>query len=268
MIRKLIVNNDFLGVSKAFNTKEFGEKLEAAYLTLDNRDKFTTKKSFAPSSVGYGKGNCPRYWFYAFNGVEFVEDNDALSKANMMYGTEAGKRIAALLDEAGLLIEAEVEVKHEDPPIGGFMDALVMWQDEEIICEVKTTKQDQFSHRAATMKVPTYQLIQLLTYMKIFKKDKGFFLTENKNTGELLIVPIKMTKEREELIERVWAWMREVHDNAINGELPTRPFTQSSFECKSCPVKKTCWEGYKRGSVNGHDPAPGVVDLPPLTIPK
>jgi CRISPR/Cas system-associated exonuclease Cas4 (RecB family) len=268
MIKKLVVNNDFLGVSKSFDTKAFGELLEEAYVTLGNRDKFTTKKSFAPSSVGYGKGNCPRYWYYAFNGADFKEDNDALSKANMMYGTEAGKRLAALLDEAGILIEAEVEVKHEDPPIGGFMDALVKWQGEEIICEVKTTKQDQFNHRAASMKVPTYQLIQLLTYMKIFEKDKGFFLTENKNTGELLVVPIKMTEERKVFIEKVFQWMREVYDNAINGELPKRPFTQSSFECKSCPVKETCWEGYKRGSVNGTDPNPGTVDLPPLEVPK
>ena len=267
-MNKIVVNNDFMGISKAFNTKDFGDLIEKAYLDMRREDKFTTKKSFAPSSVGYGKGNCPRFWYYAFNGADFQEDNDALQQANMMYGTEAGKRIATLLEKAGVLIEAEVPIEHSDPPIGGFMDALIMWQGEEMVCEVKTTKQDQFNHRAAKMKVPGYQLIQLLTYMKVFNKQKGFFLTENKNTGELLVIPIKMTEANQALIDRVFEWMRVVYANATEGELPKRPFTQSSFECKSCPVKKTCWEGYKRGSVNGTDPNPGTVDLPPLEVPR
>lgn len=268
MDRKLVVNNNFTGISKAFETEKFGALLEQAYLDAGRESKDIKKKSFAPSSVGYGKGACPRFWYYAFNGAFFEEDSDALSIANMTYGTEAGKRIAGLLESAGVLVEAEVPVEHEDPPIGGFMDALVEWQGEEIVCEVKTTKQDQFNHRAAQMKVPGYQLIQLLIYMKVFKKDKGFFLTENKNTGELLIIPVKMTEENQKFIDGVFDWMREVHRAATEGQLPKRPYTRSSFTCKTCPVQETCWEGYKRGSVNGADPNPGVIDLPPLKVPK
>lgn len=267
MKRKLVVNNDFQGINKAFQTKEFGELLEDAYTQGNRETKETKKEGFAPSKVGYGNGNCPRYWYYAFNGAEFEYTNDALSMANMNYGTEAGKRIAGLLETAGILIEAEKEVKHDDPPIGGFMDAMVEWQGEEIICEIKTTRQDSFNIRQAKMKAPGYQLIQLLTYMKVFEKDKGFFLVENKNTGELLVIPIKMNDAYRKLIDDVWDWMRMVHKNAMEGELPKRPFySPKSKPCNECEVAKTCWAGFNRAKKE--DPNPGTIELPVLEIEK
>lgn len=265
----LIKNNNFHGLSKAFGTDEMSELLEEASSRLGRASKFTKKTSFAPSSFyTHGNGVCPRYWYYAFNGAEFEYENTARQRANMDSGTAAGDRIAKLYREAGILIDDEVEVRHEDPPVFGFMDLMVNWQGEEMIGEVKTTTTEAFSTRASKMQAPGYQLIQLLLYMYIFKKEKGFFVIENKNTHELLIVPVKMTDENKALIERVFDWMRMVHKNALEGELPKRPFTKSSFNCKSCPVKKKCWDGYKRGSVNGTDPNPGVVDLPKLEVPK
>ena len=77
-----------------------------------------------------------------------------------------------------------------------------------------------------------------------------------------------MTKENKELVERIFEWMRTVKKNADEGELPIRPFTKSSLQCKGCPVKDKCWDGVTRGSVNGKDPNPGTVDLPVLEIPK
>jgi len=265
----LIKNNNFTGLSKAFETDKLEELLEEASTKTGRQAKWTQKKSFAPSSFyTYGNGVCPRYWYYAFNGANFEYENTARQRANMDSGTAAGERIADLFDKAGILNAAEVEVKYDDPPIYGFMDLAVTWQGEEMVGEVKTTTAEAFAKRAAAMKAPGYQLIQLLIYMYVFKKEKGFFVTENKNTHELLIIPVKMTESNKQLIERVFEWMRTVHDNAVNGELPKRPFTKSSFNCKGCPVRSTCWEGYKRGSVNGHDPAPGIVDLPPLEVPK
>lgn len=265
----LIKNNNFGGLSKAFDTDKMGELLEEASSRMGRASKFTKKKSFAPSSFyTHGNGVCPRYWYYAFNGAEFEYENTARQRANMDSGTAAGDRIAKLFKEAGILNSAEMEVKYDDPPIYGFMDLAVTWQGEEMIGEVKTTTAESFSTRATTMKAPGYQLIQLLLYMKVFNKEKGFFVIENKNTHELLIIPVKMTEENNALIERVFEWMRAVHANALTGELPKRPFTKSSFNCKSCPVKKTCWEGVTRGKVNGKDPHPGVVDLPALEVPK
>lgn len=264
----LIKNNNFQGISAAFDTAAMEELLEEASRKGGRQSGFRKKKSFAPSSFyTHGNGVCPRYWYYAFHGADFVEDVSARSRANMDAGTAAGERIANLYKDAGILKGAEVKVIHEDPPIFGFMDLAVTWQDEDMIGEVKTTSQEHFESRAAKMQAPGYQMIQLLIYMYVFKKEKGFFVVENKNTHELLILPVKMTDERRELVERTFEWMRAVKAASDADQLPTRPFTKSSFNCKSCPVQQTCWAGTnRRGSKT--DAHPGVIDLPPLEVPK
>lgn len=260
----LVKANEHININKGFGTKEFGQLLESA---MQRESKFTTKTSFAPSSLGYS-GSCPRYWYYAFNGANFEYDTDAPSMANMDAGSAAGERIAKVLDKAGILRGAEVEARLADPPIFGYIDAMVEWKGEVIPAEVKTTKNETWQMRANNNTVPGYQMVQLLIYMHVMQKDRGFFITENKNTHELFILPIRMTDEWRAFLEEMFDWMRTVKDNAENGELPKRPFTKASMQCKGCALKNTCWEGYKRGSVNGTDPAPGTVDLPPLVIPK
>jgi CRISPR/Cas system-associated exonuclease Cas4 (RecB family) len=267
----LIGNQNFTGLSEAFETAKLAEILEKASKAGGRESKFLTKKSFAPSGIGYGSGTCPRYWYMAFHGANFdYDDTTATQRANMDSGTAAGERIAKLFDDAGLLNASEFKVIHDDPPIFGYGDLAVTWQGEEMIGEVKTTKQETWNFRQSKMKAPGYQLIQLLIYMWVFKKDKGFFVIENKNTHQLLILPVKMTEANRELVENVLDWMRMVKKNSDENKLPKRPFTPRSLQCKSCPVSKDCWEGYVRGTAKreGADPNPGVVDLPPLVVPK
>jgi CRISPR/Cas system-associated exonuclease Cas4 (RecB family) len=265
---QLVRANEHIALNRAFGTQELNDLLEKA---MKRESKFTTKKSFAPSGLGYS-GSCPRYWHYAFNGATFEYDTQATAVANMDAGTDAGQRLANLLDKAGILVEAEREVNtienEQFPPIRGYIDAVVNWKDEEVLVEVKTTNDGVWNNRMVNNTVPGYQLVQLLIYMYVTNHNKGFFLTENKNTHEIFIYPVKMNDEHKALVEGIFDWMRMVKDNAENGELPIRPFSKSSMQCKGCPVKNTCWEGWTRGKVNGTDPNPGVVDLPPLEIPK
>lgn len=269
---ELVKNNEFpLGatsLSKGFGADDFDAAISAAVKSGSRQNKWTKKKSFAPSGVGYGNGTCPRYWYYAFNGADFVYDTSAQAIANMDNGTASGQRIADMLNRAGLLVQAEQPAELSDPPIFGYIDAVVRWKGEEIIGEVKTTKQETWNHRAVKGQAPGYQLIQLLLYMYIKNKPRGFFLVENKNDHGILIFPVRMTEENKALVERVLDWMRIVKKNADEGELPIRPFTKSSTACKGCPVRNTCWAGYKRGSVNGTDPNPGNVTIEALEIPK
>src|SRR6266511_2057332 len=228
----LIKNSDFRGISHGFDIPAFAEALERGYAGMSQESKETKKTSFAPSGLGYGNGTCQRYWYYAFHGAQFEYDTDARSIANMSSGSAAGERLAKVLKNAGILVEAEVKVDHKDPPIGGFIDAIVKWQDEEIVCEIKTNKTEQWNHRLANMAVPGYQLLQLLIYMRVQKKDKGFFLVENKNTHELLVIPIKMNAKYNKLVDDTFEWMRMVKKNSDDDLLPTRPFTKSSVPCK------------------------------------
>jgi CRISPR/Cas system-associated exonuclease Cas4 (RecB family) len=260
----LVRLNDHIEVNRKFGIKEFNAALEK---TLERKSEERTKVSFAPSNLGYS-GQCPRYWYYAFKGTEFSYDNDPLGVVNMNNGASAGIRIAQMLDDADILIDTEVEVTNDDPPIRGYIDAIVMWQGRETVVEIKTTRNSTFNSRVNKNMVPGYQLLQLLVYMYLTEHEYGFMLTENKDTNELFVLPVKMTENNKKLVEDTLEWMRTVKKNADEGELPTRPFNKSSPQCKGCPVRDVCWEGWTRGSVNGTDPNPGTVTIPILEVPR
>lgn len=266
----LVKNNNYSAISKAFDTDGMEALLEEASSRLGKKSGFIKKKSFAPSGLGYGSGTCPRYWYMAFHGANFVYTNTARERANMEAGTAAGDRIAKLFKEAGILNASEFKIINEDPPIFGYGDLAVTWQDEQMVGEVKTTRTESFQTRATAMAAPGYQLIQLLVYMEVLKKEKGFFVVENKNDHSLLIIPVKMTPERQKLVDEVFDWMRMVRKASDDDTMPKRPFTKSSKECKSCPVSGDCWAGYVKPTQKrkGEDLNPGVVDLPPLSVPK
>lgn len=272
MTDELIKNHKTPGISASFETGAMNDLLEEASANSGRKNGFYTKKSFAPSGLGYGSGKCPRYWYQAFHGANFVYETTALQKANMDNGTAAGERIAKLFEASGILNSAEGKVISEDPPIFGYMDLAVTWQGEQMVGEVKTTREESWNVRAATMKPPGYQLLQLLIYMEVLKKDKGFFVIENKNTHQLLILPVKMTPENKKIVDYAFQWMRDIKANSDADLLPTRPYTKSSIECKSCPLTADCWpelengKGYRNGGPN--DPLPGVIDLPPLVVPR
>lgn len=243
MGRDLVTNLKFKKITGSFDPDSFAKIIDDAYLTGRNLDRWQKKNTFSPSTIGYGHGMCPRYWFIAFNGAEFEEKFDALAIANMENGKQAHERLQKLLESTKILKEIEREILCNDPPVRGFADLILDWTGQEVIGEIKTVKDEIFSARQASMAPTTSHLVQLLLYMWVEKIKEGFVMYENKNNNELLIMPIVMNERYEKLIEKVIAWMREVYANYKKDILPERPFTKSSTVCKYCPVKRECWSG-------------------------
>lgn len=243
MGRDLVTNLKFKKITGSFDPDSFAKIIDDAYLTGRNLDRWQKKNTFSPSTIGYGHGTCPRYWFIAFNGADFEEKFDALAIANMENGKQAHERLQKLLESTKVLKEIEREILCNDPPVRGFADLILDWTGQEVIGEIKTVKDEIFSARQASMAPTTSHLVQLLLYMWVEKIKEGFVMYENKNNNELLIMPIVMNERYEKLIEKVIAWMREVYANYKEDILPERPFTKSSPVCKYCPVKKECWSG-------------------------
>jgi CRISPR/Cas system-associated exonuclease Cas4 (RecB family) len=228
-----------------FDPNEFAKMMEEAYLSEKRPDAFTQKKTFSPSTVGYGSGNCPRYWFYAFSGAEFENNTDAMGVANMDNGSYMHDRIQKIISKTKVFKEHEVEITHDDPPIRGFADTIIEWNGKEVVAEIKSAKDEVFLIRQAEMKPLPYHLVQLLTYMKIRNDEQGFFYYENKNDQTFLIIPVNMNKRNEEIINFVFDWERKVYAAYKDNLLPERAYTKSNWICKSCPVKKICWEDKK-----------------------
>lgn len=239
MEQNIIKNIRLKRQPEGFNGDELAQMLEQAYLNRRRVSGFSQKKTFSPSSIAYGHGTCPRYWNLAFQGGNAVDNNSATSIAVMLNGSVSGERIKDLFKDAGVLIDAEVEITLLDPPVRGFIDVLVDWKGETIVGEIKTTRQEAFLHRQSTMKPTAYHMYQILLYLEATKSKYGFFLYENKNTQEFVVIPVEMDAKNRQIIDDALAWMREVY--AANDLDIKRPFKQTNKICQNCPFYVSCW---------------------------
>jgi CRISPR/Cas system-associated exonuclease Cas4 (RecB family) len=216
------------------------EKIKEGY-TINRIDKHTQKKTFAPSTIAYGHGECPRYWYLAFDGQTFEDNADAYGAANMTAGTKSHERIqSAMGNVPDFLIDSEFKITYSDPPIFGYGDVMLNWQGEPLLGEIKTMMNEGFEYRKAHMKPKTGHLIQLLIYMKILKKAKAVLIYENKNNHELLLLPVEVNDHYRRWVDQAFDWMRTVRKAWVDRTLPKKNYRSNSKICKNCPIQKAC----------------------------
>ena len=238
-LMKELVNNS--PRSTWFRPNEFIKSVEEGYLKPFSQTKFTTKKTFAPSSLAWNNGECPRYWYIAFSGAEFVPDEkDAKAVANMQHGTVSHDRIQTAFGESDIDIEIEVEIRNEDPPIFGYADGIMTWAgDTNVVMEIKTTREEGFA-RIKQTGPRAYHLFQVLLYMRIRKATKGVLLYESKNANELLAYPVEFDSNYDNYFNYLYGWLRTVRKAWEEKTLPEVNYRSNSRVCKGCPVKETC----------------------------
>lgn len=235
-------------IAEKFNQNEFSDLAQAIIKGYEasNETKFQTKKTFAPSSIVYSGGNgiCPRYWYLAFSGGEFVYNNDGKSIANMDSGTDRHKRIEAAMQGAGVLTQSELDIICDDPPIYGKVDCVIDWKDTEYVGEIKTKDDEGFNYYKRSMKPSSYHVLQLLIYMKILKKKKGLLIYENKNSHDILILPVNVNQEHVDFVNYLFDWMKTVYGAWKDQTLPKIPFrSEKQIKlCDRCPLQKQCSE--------------------------
>ncbi len=216
------------------------EKINSGY-TVNRVTKFTTKKTFAPSTIAFSHGECPRYWYLAFEGADFTDNADAYGAANMTAGTKSHERIQeAMGNVPGFLVDSEFKVTYNDPPIFGFGDVMLNWEDKELLGEIKTMPNEGFEYRKMAGKPKLGHMVQLLIYMKILNKNKAVLIYENKNNHELLVFPIELNEYMYQWVENAFEWMREVRRAWEDKKLPTKNYRSNSKICKTCPIREAC----------------------------
>jgi len=222
------------------NTQDLVDKINSGYI-VNRVDKFTTKKTFAPSTIAFSHGECPRYWYLAFEGGVFEDNADAYGGANMTAGTKSHERIQeAMGNVPDFLVDSEFKVTYNDPPIFGFGDVILNWEGEELLGEIKTMPMEGFEYRKKTGKPKLGHLVQLLIYMKILNKTKAVLIYENKNNHELLIIPVEISDYYIKWVNQAFDWMREVRKAWEDKTLPTKNYRSNSKICKTCPIQEDC----------------------------
>jgi CRISPR/Cas system-associated exonuclease Cas4 (RecB family) len=242
MARSLVSNLKFKKYTGNFDPDKLSKLLDEAYLEGKNTKKFMKKTTFSPSTVGYGHGNCPRYWYIAFDGTEFSDTFDSISVANMSNGTAAHDRLQKIFEKTGKVKEIEREMLKDNPPVRGFADVILDWDSKTVVGEIKTTKDEAFLFRQNSMEPSKNHLLQILIYMDVAEAEEGFLLYENKNNQEILIIPIYMNESNRAFLEECYTWMKDVHSGWEQRELPKRPFRKNNSICKNCPVMDTCFD--------------------------
>jgi CRISPR/Cas system-associated exonuclease Cas4 (RecB family) len=215
------------------------EKIKSGY-TVKRVDKFQTKKTFAPSTIAYSHGECPRYWYLAFEGAMFEDNADAYGGANMTAGTKSHERIQQAMEDAGILKNSEFKITYSDPPIFGYGDVVLDWDNQDLLGEIKTMPNEGFEYRKLAGKPKAGHLIQLLIYMKVLNKSKAILIYENKNNHELLIFPVELNEYSFKWVENAFEWMRTVRKAWENKTLPEKNYRSNSKICKTCPIRATC----------------------------
>ena len=162
------------------DAKELVNTIQQGYLV--GRDpEHKQKKTFGPSTIAYGHGECPRYWYLAFEGAVFEDNSDAYAVANMTNGTISHSRIEAAFKNSGISINSEFKLFHDDPPIFGFGDVIFNWLGKSILGEIKTVRDEVFAFRKQSMQPADYHMAQLILYMKLMNMKNGAIIYENKN---------------------------------------------------------------------------------------
>lgn len=216
------------------------EKINSGYI-INRVDKFTKKKTFAPSTIAFSHGECPRYWYLAFEGGIFEDNANAYGGANMTAGSKSHERIQeAMGNVPGFLVDSEFKVINNDPPIFGFGDVMLNWEGEDLLGEIKTMGMEGFEYRKKVGKAKTGHLVQLLIYMKILKKARAVLIYENKNNHDLLIIPVEINDYYKKWVNAAFDWMSEVRRAWEGKSLPTKNYRSNSKICKTCPLIKVC----------------------------
>ena len=224
------------------DAKKFRLAIGRAYLEGKTGYIHRKKTTFSPSTVGYGHGKCPRYWSIAFDGADFKETFNAQGVAAMDNGTDAHTRLEKVIAKTGYLKESEREIKLDSPPIRGFIDLILDVEGEEIVGEIKTIKDDQYTLRKDTSTGADSHVVQLLIYMKVTGAEEGFFLYENKNTHEITVIPMVKSPENLDYVDYIFDWMKEVRAAWEEKKNIKRPFKGDKAPCTYCPVKEVCFE--------------------------
>jgi CRISPR/Cas system-associated exonuclease Cas4 (RecB family) len=215
------------------------DKIKEGY-ALQRKSSFKKRDSFTPSTLTYGAGKCPRFWYLWFEGNESDVKTDWYSVANMDSGTDRHGRIEKAMESAGILVTNEERLSYEDPPISGRTDAIINWNDMDILTEIKTLNEDSFHYLNVKGEARKYHVEQLLIYMKILKKSFAFLIYESKNSHELSLFPIKLTDHYKNFINYFFDWMREVKKASDDGLLPENPYRSNSKVCKGCDFETVC----------------------------
>lgn len=210
------------------------------HLEKRNKPAFKQVSGFHPSYTN----QCSRYWYYLFSGVEMTSSFSPQTYRIFDNGHSVHNRLYSYFRDMGVLLEEEIPVKYDSPPIEGTADGIIEWGGRKLI-ELKSISSEGFHYRKLYNKPKDEHYRQAQIYMKCLDLDSGYVIYENKNNQEIL--PIYIEKD-EKFITKLFKKYTEIYNNYLNNQIPERPYKRTSANCSSCDLAALCWsENVQKG---------------------
>ena len=189
--------------------------------------------TFAPSS----SNQCGRYAVYRFRGYKQKSEFSAQTRRIFDLGNGVEDIVEKLLDSIGILVDSQIEINIEDPPIRGYIDFMIDWNGLKPV-ECKSINETGFLYRKSYHKPTDNHFRQLQCYLAATGSDSGFLMYYNKNNSALL--PL-LVKKDDVFLEKLFAKYAKIYEVHKNGDIPVRPYKQTSANCKKCDAYDHCW---------------------------
>lgn len=211
---------------------ELIEKIDDS-LGLRNQKQLKKVVGFHPSYTN----QCERYWYYLFNGIEYTPSFSPQTYRIFDNGHGVHERLYSYFREMGILLEEELPVTYDDPPITGTADGVIDFYGRKLI-ELKSISNEGFEYRRIYKKPKDDHVRQAQIYMKCLDLDQAFVIYENKNNQQIL--PILIDRD-DAFIDKLFNKYKKFYKNFVEGTLPKHPYKMTSKNCSSCDLYSHCW---------------------------
>lgn len=184
-------------------------------------------------------GGCGRQLQYANLGIERELYSPELYLL-FQDGHTHHNAVRHLLHGTGKLTHVEMAIsktyKHRGQrfTITGHLDCI----HDGLILDIKSIS--TFMFKQLPKKFPNmYEryITQLIIYMDIMKKDKAAFLFKDKNSSEMCVIKIKYDPD---YMLAILDKVATIHLGIKKDVLIDRPYSASSYECRTCPYRRKC----------------------------
>lgn len=211
--------------------------LENIDVSLSKRNSIDFRKVeyFRPSNTN----QCSRYWYYCFTGVDYPTSFSSQTYRIFDNGHAVHDRLYGYFREMGILVEEELPVSYDDPPIQGTADGIIDLHGHRLI-ELKSISAEGFEYRRLAHKPSDDHVRQAQIYMKCLNLDSGFVIYENKNNQQIL--PIYIERD-DKFIDKLFTKYRKIYSSVLEGNIPDRPYKRTSKHCAKCDLETHCWAG-------------------------
>jgi CRISPR/Cas system-associated exonuclease Cas4 (RecB family) len=230
------------GKTKPANVNELEVSLmNAIDSQLENSNGTFWKQSdgFAPSSTN----QCARYMVYRLRGFEQKVEFAGRTRRIFDLGNRVEDFLGDMFKNLGILLDEQIPVEIQDPPVRGFADFLIDWDGPKPV-ECKSINEAGFVWRKNYRKPKDEHYRQLQFYLEAMDMDQGFVIYICKNDSAML--PLLIDRDKD-FMQKVLNKYAKIHKVYLDGNIPKRPYKQTSEKCQRCDAREYCWADSEEG---------------------